>query len=655
MKTQKIKKIMAFALMLVLVLSLLPVREHVSAAAKPAKPKITLTLSKDKASATLTIKKTKRAEGYQIMVKLPGAKKFTELTTLELDGKQKRSFTIGNATSGKYTVKVRGYAVQNGKTVYGKYSKAKAVTIENSNAIDLGIEQGDIVTFGSFEQDADTENGKEPIEWIVLSNDNGKLFMVSVFALERGIIDDNGYSDYDYEDWDDEWEDEDGEDAGNEVSGDKVVLPSFDGTWKNSQLRKHLNEEFIKEAFNDTEISYIADTVLEDSGCTDKVFLLSKDEVNNKAYGFKRDADRTCAPTASGLKNGIYTFDDDAYYGYMYAANEGKTPCYWWLRTAKGSGNEFYIVEDGGEIGRTDCWGGDYYTGRGDDEEAYYADGEDFAVRPAIVVEVKGGIQNLLKKTGKTMKKEWENAGVIEEFTEDVEYIDAPNPKIVDISKAKKGDAVLLGSYEQDGNKENGKEPIEWIVLSRTDDELLVLSRYVLDAIKIDDHYADSTWENCTLRKWLNDTFYNESFTKKEQKKIKTTTLNNTVKNSERDEKETKDKIFLLSFEEATNPDYGFKTPNEVDELRAGVPTDALDAFLEATGGDSILYDWDHFTRDNKDLCDWWLRSFSVEEYDGEVDTFVSFIDDFVISSVWKEGITNIRGVRPAMVISLKN
>ena len=46
---------------------------------------------------------------------------------------------------------------------------------------------------------------------------------------------------------------------------------------------------------------------------------------------------------------------------------------------------------------------------------------------------------------------------------------------------ASKGDTVSFGSYEQDGNTQNGPEPIQWIVLDKIDGQLLLLSADVLD------------------------------------------------------------------------------------------------------------------------------------------------------------------------------
>lgn len=46
---------------------------------------------------------------------------------------------------------------------------------------------------------------------------------------------------------------------------------------------------------------------------------------------------------------------------------------------------------------------------------------------------------------------------------------------------------VECGFYEQDGDLNNGPEPIEWIVLSETEDDMrLLLSKYCLDAMPYD-------------------------------------------------------------------------------------------------------------------------------------------------------------------------
>lgn len=104
------------------------------------------------------------------------------------------------------------------------------------------------------------------------------------------------------------------------------------------------------------------------------------------------------------------------------------------------------------------------------------------------------------------------------------------------------GDTVRFGSYQQDNNKSNGKEDIEWIVLAKDGDKVLIISKYALDCQKFNTYNKDVTWETCTLRKWLNGTFYNATFNSAEQGMIATTTV--TVG------KNTTDKVFLLSIKE---------------------------------------------------------------------------------------------------------
>lgn len=66
---------------------------------------------------------------------------------------------------------------------------------------------------------------------------------------------------------------------------------------------------------------------------------------------------------------------------------------------------------------------------------------------------------------------------------------------------------IKFGHYEQDNDASNGKEAIEWEVLGYEDGELLLISRYILDAVPYNYEWTDVTWETCALRKWLNDDF----------------------------------------------------------------------------------------------------------------------------------------------------
>ncbi|MBR2038590.1 MAG: hypothetical protein IKA09_12835 [Lachnospiraceae bacterium] len=88
-------------------------------------------------------------------------------------------------------------------------------------------------------------------------------------------------------------------------------------------------------------------------------------------------------------------------------------------------------------------------------------------------------------------------------------------------------DIITFGNYEQDGFRKNGAEPIEWIVLDVQEDKALLLSCYALDSQPYNKAYTPVTWEECTLRNWLNSTFLNAAFTEDEKKKIEITEIDN--------------------------------------------------------------------------------------------------------------------------------
>jgi len=124
--------------------------------------------------------------------------------------------------------------------------------------------------------------------------------------------------------------------------------------------------------------------------------------------------------------------------------------------------------------------------------------------------------------------------------------------KLVALDDAQAGDMVIFGTYEQDNVTSNGAEAIEWYVLDRKGDELLLLSKYCLDAQPYNVEYSFLSWEACTLRSWLNNEFYNTAFNSEEQKYIKLSSLV-TADNSQYGTEggaDTEDKVFVLSLEE---------------------------------------------------------------------------------------------------------
>lgn len=118
--------------------------------------------------------------------------------------------------------------------------------------------------------------------------------------------------------------------------------------------------------------------------------------------------------------------------------------------------------------------------------------------------------------------------------------------------KYRPGDIVTFGKYEQDNNKSNGKEDIEWIVLSRDGNKLLLISKMALDQKPYNEKKENVTWETCSLRKWLNESFYKDAFDEEDKGYIVSTNVT-ADKNPEYDTpsgNDTKDNVFLLSIAE---------------------------------------------------------------------------------------------------------
>ncbi|MBQ6504250.1 MAG: TIR domain-containing protein [Flexilinea sp.] len=197
------------------------------------------------------------------------------------------------------------------------------------------------------------------------------------------------------------------------------------------------------------------------------------------------------------------------------------------------------------------------------------------------------------------------------------------------LKDAKTGDYVVFGSYEQDNNTSNGKEEIEWLVLDRSDNTLLLISKYALDCKQYNTKSESVTWETSSLRSWLNGTFLTEAFKPEEQNLISVITVSSD-KNplySTDPGNSTNDKIFLLSINEVNR----YFTSNESRQTQATAYAKAQGAYVASNGNS-----W------------WWLRSSGkLSKYAAGVfsDGSVSRNGDFVFYQY--------DTVRPALWINL--
>lgn len=173
-------------------------------------------------------------------------------------------------------------------TEVGEYKDAKELR-EKCKLVTC--ESGDIITFGTYEQDGNLANGTEDIEWIVITRDGNKALVISKYCLEQMPF--------------------------------NSTLASV--TWKNSTIRAWLNSDFYNNAFSSEERSKIFNTTFSTDGIetTDKVFLLDEED-------------------ASALPKSLLTAKATEYVATLH--------CYWFLRSTGSVSNVAYVSYDG-EVG----------------------------------------------------------------------------------------------------------------------------------------------------------------------------------------------------------------------------------------------------------------------------------------------------------------
>ncbi len=159
------------------------------------------------------------------------------------------------------------------------------------------------------------------------------------------------------------------------------------------------------------------------------------------------------------------------------------------------------------------------------------------------------------------------------------------------------GQYVTYGAYEQDNNMDNGKEPVEWLVLDYDEEtqQVLLISRYGLDSRPFKNHWGSPwpQWDGSDIRKWLNRDFMDAAFTPEEQAAIAISTLSTPDSFWQKGCGDTKDHVFLLSTEEV---ELFFAD----EESRRTTPTE----YAHAQGANHV-----GSTLNGVDCCMWSLRS----------------------------------------------
>lgn len=93
---------------------------------------------------------------------------------------------------------------------------------------------------------------------------------------------------------------------------------------------------------------------------------------------------------------------------------------------------------------------------------------------------------------------------------------------------------------------------LEWLVVKKEGNRELLLAKESVGQKPYNDVFEDITWEQCTLRQWLNGEFYNETFSEEEKAMIEVTRVINedNPEYGTQGGNDTDDKVFLLSHSE---------------------------------------------------------------------------------------------------------
>ena len=114
-------------------------------------------------------------------------------------------------------------------------------------------------------------------------------------------------------------------------------------------------------------------------------------------------------------------------------------------------------------------------------------------------------------------------------------------------------ETIIFGKFEQDGNIENGPEPLEWRILSEEDGKMLIMTdKAIVTGIQ---YFGGKPgdWENSRVRKYLNEDFFNTALSFEEQNAVVFTphyATGNGSLDPSFDQYPDNDYIFLLSDDE---------------------------------------------------------------------------------------------------------
>ena len=450
----------------------------------------------------------------------------------------------------------------------------------------------------------------EPLTWTVLDPEEG-------YVMSNIAIDAQAYENFSYYD----------PDSFDSASGPMVYngkdCKYLANDWSKCSLREWLNRDFFNTAFTAEEKAQIGKTYLNNNnsfnssldgaGTFDKIFTISFYDAINSDYGFDEDGSR------SDLARVRPATDYAMCQGAEVVSYTGGNIPYWWLRTTGLYGAFAFGVAPGGWIVSS---GGGYYNVNRTDmgvvpafkfnpKTPTLAKGSkiEFGSYPQSevtdadeVAKLEADSENYLwvsykyySGTGNSTDGEMEPGDFMlyKDF-----YSGGEMFRAVTFSEYRPGTGGGLKGDVFSNQKDNDYhpnnvyyfkyEPLTWRVLDP--DEGYIMCDNIIDSqsyqnfvIRKDDKLYNSKdctnyvsdWETCSLRQWLNKTFYNTAFSREEKMLIGTTFLENNSPDGTWFGTDTGDKIFILSFDDVINSAYGFdSSKSEFDEARKLKATD---------------------------------------------------------------------------------
>lgn len=203
---------------------------------------------------------------------------------------------------------------------------------------------------------------------------------------------------------------------------------------------------------------------------------------------------------------------------------------------------------------------------------------------------------------------------------------------------------ITFGSYIQNGNE---KSPIEWMVLEDNGNEMILLSKYILDTIAYDENGEAGEWADCSLRTWLNDTFYNEAFTIDEKNKIVISSNKNPDNDFYEEEivrggDDTEDKIFILDHNEICK----YFNVDKKNKKSFGYEAGESATAIATEHAKNVSFRGDDLFVDENGKAFFWIRT------PGHYSNMASYVDtDGNITMYGYTVETGIIGVRPVVKI----